>query len=63
MQNNKVSSFLFIVVAIILGVVLYKHFDFQNKKFAKPALDTLYFITFVVSIFFIVKNFRENSKK
>jgi hypothetical protein len=63
MQNNKPSSFIFIIVALILGSALYKHFDFQNLKFEKPALDTVYLITFVVSIYFIIKNFMNRPQK
>lgn len=63
MQNNKESSFIFIIVALILGSALYKHFDFQNMKFEKPALDTVYLITFAVSIYFIVKNYRNRPEK
>jgi hypothetical protein len=63
MENNKPSSFIFIIVALILGSALYKHFDFQNLKFEKPALDTVYLITFVVSVYFIIKNFINRPEK
>ncbi len=63
MENNKASSFTFIIVALILGSALYKQFDFEMLKFAKPALAIVYIITFVVCIYFIVKNYRNRPEK
>ena len=56
MENNKAPNFFFGVIATILGVTLFKHFDFQNLKFEKPALDVVYLITFAISIYMLVKN-------
>lgn len=58
MENKKGSSFVFIIVAIILGVSLLKQFDFEKLEFEKPALAILYIIVFVASIYFIIKNAR-----
>lgn len=58
MDNKKGSSFVFIIVAIILGVSLFKQFDFEKLEFEKPALAILYIIVFVASIYFIIKNAR-----
>ena len=58
MQNNKVPSFFFIVVALILGSALYKQFDFQQVTFEKPALAILYMVVFVFSLYGLIKNFR-----
>lgn len=49
-------NFFFGIIATILGVTLFKHFDFQNLKFEKPALDVVYLITFAISIYMLVKN-------
>jgi membrane protein DedA with SNARE-associated domain len=43
------------IVAIILGVTLYKQFDFQTMQFEKPAMAVIYAITFVAAIFFLIK--------
>lgn len=59
MENKKGSSFVFIIVAIILGVSLFKQFDFKKLEFEKPALAILYIIVFVASIYFIIKNARK----
>ena len=56
MENNKMPNFFFRIIATILGVTLFKHFDFQNLKFEKPALDVVYLITFAISIYMLVKN-------
>ncbi|KQC00885.1 hypothetical protein [Pedobacter sp. Hv1] len=62
MEKKKATSFVFWIVAIILGVTLYEQFDFQNFKFEKPALAVVYIIVFVACVFFIIKNARENKK-
>lgn len=59
MENKKGSSFVFIIVAIILGVSLFKQFDFKKLEFEKPALAILYIIVFIASIYFIIKNARK----
>lgn len=63
MENKKASSFVFWIIAIILGVTLYKDFDFQNFRFEKPALAAIYIIVFVAAVFLIIKNFRKNNSK
>ena len=62
MENNKPSSFIFIIIAIIVGVALYKQFDFQTLKFEKPALAIVYLITFIFSITIIIKNARSRKQ-
>lgn len=56
MENRKAPVFTFSIIAIILGVTLYKQFDFNNLKFEKPALATVYIIVFLVSIYILIKN-------
>ncbi|PYF74079.1 hypothetical protein [Pedobacter nutrimenti] len=63
MENKKALSFVFIIVAIILGCTLYKQFDFENFKFEKPALAYVYLTVFFASIFFIVKSFKNKSQQ
>lgn len=59
MENKKASNFFFGIIAIIIGSTLFKHFDFQNLKFEKPALDVVYLITFIISIYFLAKNLKK----
>lgn len=63
MDNKKGVSFFLIIILIIVGSKLYKHFDFENLKFEKPALDTVYLITLLVLIFVLVKAFITRPKK
>jgi len=63
MENKKSLSFPLMVIVIILGVTLYKQFDFQNLKFEKPALAILYIIVFLASLYFLVKKPKKSSEK
>lgn len=63
MKNTKLPNFFFSVIAIILGVSLYRHFDFKNFTFEKPALDTLYLIVLLFSIYGIVVNYKKPTAK
>jgi hypothetical protein len=63
MENKKIPVFTFGIIAIILGWTIIKHFDFENFTFQKPWLDALYIIVFVYSIYALVKNYRNRTKK
>lgn len=63
MENKKIPSFVFGVIAVILGWTLVKHFDFQNLRFQKPLLDALYLIVFVFSIYALTKNYKNRTDK
>ncbi len=56
MDKKKGLNFFFLIIAIITGSKLYKHFDFQNLKFERPAIDTLYLIVFIASVIFLIKD-------
>jgi hypothetical protein len=59
MSNKKGQAFLFAIIAIILGWTLFKQFDFESLKFEKPALAILYTLTFLASVYFLIKSFKE----
>lgn len=63
MENKKASSFVFAIIAIILGTTLYKQFDFEKLTFEKPALAALYIIVFLFSIFVLIRNAKKGSTK
>lgn len=63
MENKGVLRFTFTIVAIILGVVLYKQFDFQNLKFKHTGLAIVYLATFVFAIYVLVKNPKKRVEK
>ncbi len=52
MEGKKIN-FPMVIIAVILGVALFKKFDFQTFTFEKPALAIVYFICFVMSLYFI----------
>lgn len=52
-------KFTFSIIAIIVGVALWKLIDFQQFRVEKPALAVVYFITFVFSIYVIVQNVKK----
>lgn len=63
MENKKGLSFTFGIIAIILGVTLFKQFDFENLKFEKPALAIVYIIVFLFSIYILMKNYKKRPEK
>ena len=62
MDNKKGPSFVFIIIAIILGVALYKDFDFETQAFKKPALAIVYFIAFAFSVFILIRGMIKNKR-
>jgi hypothetical protein len=56
MEMKKALPFTFSVVAIILGVTLFKQFDFKSLKFENTGLAIIYAIVFIFSIYFLIKN-------
>lgn len=63
MENKNALTFTFTVIAIILGVVLFKQFDFKTFRFEKPALAVIYIVVFVFSVYVIRKNSKKGSQK
>ncbi len=63
MENKKALNFYFVIIAIIIGSAVFKQFDFENLKFEKPALAIVYIVTFVFSIYFLIKNYKNRPEK
>lgn len=59
MSNKKGQPFPFVIIAIVLGWTIFKQFDFENLKFEKPALAVVYILTFIMSVYFLIKNAKE----
>lgn len=60
MQNkNNAPVFVLRIVAIIVGIALYKQFDFKTMQFEKPALAAVYAVVFIFSVYIIIKDFRK----
>ena len=51
--------FVLTIIAIILGMSLFRHFDFKTLQFEKPALDILYAIVFIAAIFLLIRDLRK----
>lgn len=61
-KKGKGLSFTMIVVALILGPILYKQFNFETYRFEKPALAALYLIVFIAAVMILIKDFLRNRK-
>ncbi len=44
------------IIVIILGVIIFKHFNFSTLTFEKPWLNAIYIIAFVCILFFLFKD-------
>ena len=63
MENKKPMLFALRIVAIILGVTLYKQFDFEKLKFEKTGLAIVYIIVFTISIYILIKDYKNRPEK
>lgn len=63
MENKKTPNIFLIIIAIIIGSALFKQFNFENLKFEKPALAIVYIITFVLLIYFLIRDYKNRSEK
>jgi membrane protein DedA with SNARE-associated domain len=63
MESKKGINLFFAFIAVILGWTLFKHIDFKNFKFKDPALDILYLIIFVISIYLLIKDYKKRAEK
>lgn len=63
MEKYKAPVFTLTIVAIIVGVSLFKLIDFATFKVEKPALAVIYLITFVGSVYVLVKSRKKNSDR
>jgi len=64
-MESKKSTFSlpFAIIAFILGVAVYKEIDFEQLSFKKPALGILYLLTFLFSVFVIVRGMIKQNKQ
>ena len=63
MENKKLVNFFFVMIALILGWTLYKQFDFENLRFENTGLAIIYMVVFVMSIYFLIKDYRKRPEK
>ena len=62
MENNKAPVFTLTIVAIIVGIALFKQVDFKNFKVENVGLSIIYLITFIGSVYVLIKSRRNQSK-
>ena len=63
MEKNKAPMFTFTIIAIILGVTLFKQFDFENLKFENTGLAIVYLVVFIFAIYVLIKDFRKKKQQ
>jgi len=63
MEKNNPMTFTMGIVAIIVGVALYKQIDFKTMTVEKVGLSIVYAVTFLAAVFVLVKNFRKGAGK
>jgi hypothetical protein len=61
MKKEKGLNLVFIIVAVIVGSALWKQFDFHAFSFNKPALAAVYALTFVASIYFLIRGYNKSA--
>ncbi len=54
-MNKKELSFPLIIIAVVLGFTIFKQFDFKNANFESPAMAVIYILTFIMTVYFILK--------
>ncbi|MBL7974969.1 MAG: hypothetical protein JNJ85_08655 [Candidatus Kapabacteria bacterium] len=57
MKAKTGINFFFAIIGIIVSSKLISHFDTQALTFQHPAIDSLYGITLVLSIYILFKDF------
>lgn len=60
-MNKNHFRFPAIIIAVILGIILFKHFNFKTLTFKDPWLDVLYIVTFVGIVFFLFRTKSDNN--
>ncbi len=55
-MNNNSFRPVAVIIVIVLGIIIFKHFDFSSLTFKKPVLDIIYIITVSVLLYLLFKN-------
>ncbi|WP_339841144.1 hypothetical protein [uncultured Maribacter sp.] len=59
MKYKIVPNIISIILALIIGVALFRQIDFQNMTVEKPLLALVYLIAFLISIGFMIKKSKQ----
>ena len=55
-MNNTYFKLPLIIIALILGVAIFKDFDFDTLTFENFWLDIIYIVAFILTLIFIFNN-------
>ncbi|TDS06756.1 hypothetical protein B0I21_1151 [Sphingobacterium paludis] len=61
MKNKIGFNLIFALIALPIGLALLREFDFQSLTFCKTALGVLYLLTFIISVFLMLKKNKKAS--
>lgn len=56
MEKKKSMSFTLRIVAVIVGVALFRLVNFKTMQVEKPELALVYGVTFAVSVYILIKD-------
>jgi len=62
MKNKIGFNLVFALLAFLIGIALFREFDFETFTFKKTALGILYLITFIFCIIFMLKKKQQHEK-
>lgn len=52
----------FAMIAVVLGVAVFKQLNFEDLSFKKPALGTVYLLSFILSVVLMLKGKKSNNQ-
>jgi mitochondrial fission protein ELM1 len=58
MNEQKAFPIILVILAVIIGVALFKEFDFQSLRFKKVGIGIVYLITFAGLVIVIARSRR-----
>jgi hypothetical protein len=63
MKTIKTPNFFILMISLVLGRALFNQFNVEQMQFENNALAAIYSITFVLSVYFLVTDWRKTPKK
>ena len=63
MKDKIGLNIIFLIIAFPIVLALFKDTNFNEFTFRKPALDSLYFIVFIVCIILALKKKKKETEK
>ena len=62
MKNKIGFNIIFAILALPIGMALFREFDFQTFTFRKTVLGIIYLVTFIACIFLMLKKKKRKSQ-